>query len=159
LRAASIVERVGLTLAGAEQPAPREERKKPGEAGNVLIADDNAVNALLARSALTAAGFRVDTAGTGAEALERMAETHYSVVFMDIRMPVMDGLEATRRIRRLEGPASETPIVALTADIDPELEDRAREAGVSQLASKPIDPPRLRDLANHWAQQRKQAAE
>ncbi|MFT3722777.1 MAG: response regulator [Hyphomonadaceae bacterium] len=159
LRAASIVERVGLTLAGAEQPALRDERKKPGEAGNVLIADDNAVNALLARSALTAAGFRVHTAGTGAEALERMAETHYSVVFMDIRMPVMDGLEATRRIRRLEGSASETPIVALTADIDPELEDRAREAGVSQLASKPIDPPRLRDLANHWAQQRKQAAE
>lgn len=159
LRAASIVERVGLTLAGAEQPTPRDERKKPGEAGNVLIADDNAVNALLARSALTAAGFRVDTAGTGAEALERMAETHYSVVFMDIRMPVMDGLEATRRIRRLDGPACETPIVALTADIDPELEDRARAAGVSQLASKPIDPPRLRDLANHWAQQRKQAAE
>jgi signal transduction histidine kinase/CheY-like chemotaxis protein len=159
LRAASIVERVGLTLAGAEQAAPRDDRRKPGEAGNVLIADDNAVNALLARSALTAAGFRVDTAGTGAEALERMAETLYSVVFMDIRMPVMDGLEATRRIRSLEGPAAETPIVALTADIDPELEDRAREAGVSQLASKPIDPPRLRDLASRWAQHRKQAAE
>ncbi len=159
LRAASIIERVGLTLAGAVQPELRDEQKKPGEAGCVLIADDNAVNALLARSALTAAGFRVDTAGTGAEALERMAETLYSVVFMDIRMPVMDGLEATRRIRGLEGPAGETPIVALTADIDPELEDRAREAGVSQLASKPIDPPRLRDLANHWAQIRKQAAE
>jgi CheY-like chemotaxis protein len=159
LRAASIVERVGLTLAGAEQAEPRDDRKKPGEAGNVLIADDNAVNTLLARSALMAAGFRVHTAGTGAEALERMAETHYSVVFMDIRMPVMDGLEATRRIRRLEGPASHTPIVALTADIDPELEDRAREAGVSQLASKPIDPPRLRALANHWAQARKQTAE
>ena len=68
-------------------------------------------------------------------------------------MPVMDGLEATRRIRRLAGPASETPIVALTADIDPELEDLAREAGVSQLAAKPIDPPRLRDLAMRWARQ------
>ncbi len=159
LRAASIVERVGLTLAGAVQSEPRLEERKPGEAGSALIADDNAVNALLARSALTAAGFRVDTAGTGAEALERMGETDYSVVFMDIRMPVMDGLEATRRIRRMDGPASQTPIVALTADIDPELEDRAREAGVSQLAAKPIDPPRLRDIANRWAQQKKQAAE
>ncbi|MDP3492986.1 MAG: response regulator [Hyphomonadaceae bacterium] len=159
LRTASIVERVGLTLSGAVQAEPRPEQLKPGEAGSVLIADDNAVNALLARSALTAAGFRVDTAGTGAEALERMSETLYSVVFMDIRMPVMDGLEATRRIRRLPGPASETPIIALTADIDPELEDRAREAGISQLAAKPIDPPRLRALATRWAQQGRQAAE
>jgi hypothetical protein len=157
LRAASIIERVGLTLAGAVQSEPKPEAPKPGEAGSVLIADDNAVNALLARSALTAAGFRVDTAGTGAEALERIGETSYSLILMDIRMPVMDGLEATRRIRRLPGPASETPIIALTADIDPELEDRAREAGVSQLAAKPIDPPRLRELALRWSQMKRAA--
>lgn len=159
LRAASIVERVGLTLAGAVQPDAAEETMKPGEAGIALIADDNAVNALLARSALTAAGFRVDTAGTGAEALERAGETLYSVIFMDIRMPVMDGLEATRRIRRLGGPAAETPIVALTADVDPDLEMEAKAAGVSQLAAKPIDPPRLRAIALSWARQQKQAAE
>lgn len=157
LRAASIIERVGLTLAGAVQSEPKAEKLKPGDAGSVLIADDNAVNALLARSALTAAGFRVDTAGTGAEALERMSETAYSLIFMDIRMPVMDGLEATRRIRRLSGPASETPIIALTADIDPDLEVRAREAGVSQLAAKPIDPPRLRELALRWSQLKRAA--
>jgi len=150
LRAASLRERVGVSLQDnlSEEAAPA---RKPGEAGSALIADDNAVNALLARSALTAAGFRVDTAGTGAEALERLGESDYSIIFMDIRMPVMDGLEATRRIRRLDGPASQTPIVALTADIDPELEHRAREAGVSQLAAKPIDPPRLRQLAERWA--------
>ncbi len=151
LRAASIVERVGLTFAGAIQSAPANDTVRPGEAGSVLIADDNAVNALLARSALTAAGYRVDTAGTGAEALERAGETLYSLVFMDIRMPVMDGLEATRRIRRLKGPAGQVPIVALTADVNPELEDLAREAGISQLAAKPIDPPRLRELAARWA--------
>ncbi len=158
LRAASIVERVGLSLKGVAAPEPAEERK-PGQAGAVLIADDNAVNALLARSALTSAGFRVDTAGTGAEALERMGENDYSVVFMDIRMPVMDGLEATRRIRALAGPAALTPIVALTADIDPDLEDRARRAGVSQLAAKPIDPPRLREIAGYWTARHKRAAE
>jgi signal transduction histidine kinase/CheY-like chemotaxis protein len=159
LRAASIVDRVGLTLTGDVQSEPRAADPRPGEAGSVLIADDNAVNALLARSALTAAGFRVDTAGTGAEALERIGETDYCVVFMDIRMPVMDGLEATRRIRRLAGPASETPIVAVTADVNPELEDLAREAGVSQLAAKPIDPTRLRELAVRWARQSRIAAE
>jgi signal transduction histidine kinase/CheY-like chemotaxis protein len=162
LRAASLVERVGLSLQGATAavpvPVPKPARK-PGEAGSVLIADDNAVNALLARSALTAAGFRVDTAGTGAEALERMAENDYSVVFMDIRMPVMDGLEATRRIRSLDGPASQTPIVALTADIDPDLEAHAREAGISQLAAKPIDPARLREIAERWARKQDKAVE
>ena len=158
LRAASIVERVGLAVRGAAVPEP-EAARKPGIAGAVLVADDNAVNALLASSALKAAGFRVDTAGTGAEALERMNESDYAVVFMDIRMPVMDGLEATRRIRALAGPASQTPIVALTADIDPDLEERARKAGISQLAAKPIDPPRLRELATYWAGRHKQAAE
>ncbi len=88
-----------------------------------------------------------------------MGENDYAVVFMDIRMPVMDGLEATRRIRRLPGPASDTPIVALTADVNPELEDLAREAGVSQLAAKPIDPPRLREIAIRWTRQGRQAAE
>jgi CheY-like chemotaxis protein len=159
LRSASIVERVGLSMLGAVQSEPRSEEPKPGEAGAVLIADDNAVNVLLARKALLAAGFRVDTAGTGAEALERLGDTDYSVIFMDIRMPVMDGLEATRRIRRLSGPAGETPIVALTADVDPDLEEAARKAGVSQLAAKPIDPQRLRELAQSWANRRKQAAE
>jgi len=158
LRASSVIERVGLSLAGIAAPA-LEAEKKPGEAGSVLVADDNPVNVLLARRALSAAGFRVHTAGTGAEALERMAENDYSVVFMDIRMPVMDGLEATRRIRALAGPASQTPIVALTADIDPELEERCRKAGISQLAAKPIDPPRLRELAARWAGVHRRAAE
>ena len=158
LRAASIVERVGLVVQGAAVPEP-EAARKPGTAGAVLIADDNAVNALLASSALKAAGFRVDTVGPGAEALERMNDNDYSVVFMDIRMPVMDGLEATRRIRALAGPVSQTPIVALTADIDLDLEERARRAGISQLAAKPIDPTRLRELAAFWAKRHAKAAE
>jgi signal transduction histidine kinase/CheY-like chemotaxis protein len=159
LRAASIIERVGLSVVGIEQEPQDEEKKKPGEAGAVLIADDNAVNALLASSALRAAGFHVDIASTGAEALERIGENDYAVVFMDIRMPVMDGLEATRRVRRLAGPVAKTPIVALTADIDRELEDKAREAGVSQLAAKPIDPPRLREIATRWAREHRRASE
>ena len=157
LRAASILERARLAMAGDVQAEPVETKTR-GEAHRVLIADDNAVNALLATRALTAAGFRVDCAATGAEALERAGETLYSVIFMDIRMPVMDGLEATRRIRRLGGAAALTPIIALTADIDPALEDRARAAGVTAMAAKPIDPPRLRQLAETWAMGRLAAA-
>lgn len=150
LRAASILERARLAMAGDVQAEPVEAHP-PGAVGRVLIADDNAVNALLATRALTAAGFRVDCVGTGAEALERAGETLYSLIFMDVRMPVMDGLEATRRIRRLGGLAGATPVIALTADIDPALEDRARDAGVTAMAAKPIDPPRLRQLAETWA--------
>ena len=151
LRPASVVERVRHALAGVFEAEPAEHQRKPGEAGRALVADDNAVNALLASRALSAAGFHVDTAGTGAEALERAAETLYSVIFMDIRMPVMDGIEAARRIRGLEGAAAHTPIIALTADIDPDLEDRALRAGVTAMAAKPIDPPRLRALAERWS--------
>lgn len=162
LRAQSILERVEVALKGEVAGADDEleaQDAKPGQAGRVLIADDNAVNTLLASRALASAGYYVDTAGTGAEALERAGETPYDVIFMDIRMPVMDGLEATRRIRRLSGPAGQTPIVAITADINPETQSKAQAAGVSQLAAKPIDPPQLRDLAQAWTARRVQAAE
>ena len=153
LRASSVAERVRHVLAGLDAPEPdiSPQAILPGAAGHVLIADDNAVNALLARRTLEAAAFRVDVAGTGAEALQAAGETSYAMILMDIRMPVMDGLEATRRIRRLAGEAGATPIVALTADIDPALEDRARAAGVTAIAAKPIDPARLRQLAETWA--------
>ncbi len=162
LRAQSIIARVGLAMSGEVVEAEDElveAAARPHDAGRVLIADDNAVNTLLASRALTSAGFRVDTAGTGAEALERAGEVEYDVIFMDIRMPVMDGLEATRRIRRLPGSASTTPIVAITADINPELEGRAEAAGINQLAAKPIDPLQLRKLAELWTGSRAQAAE
>lgn len=162
LRAQSIIERVEVALKGEVAGADDEletQDARPGQAGRVLIADDNAVNTLLASRALASAGYHVDTAGTGAEALERAGETPYDVIFMDIRMPVMDGLEATRRIRRLSGAAGRTPIVAITADINPELQSKAQSAGVSQLAAKPIDPPQLRDLAEAWTARRVQAAE
>lgn len=152
LRAPSVAERVRLALAGAGQTgAGAEAPTATAERGRVLIADDNAVNALLASRALKAAGYRTDTAGTGAEALERAAETAYSVIFMDIRMPVMDGIEAARRIRALNGAAGTVPIIALTADVDSEMEARARAAGVNAVAGKPIDPASLRRLADRWS--------
>lgn len=152
LRATSVAERVRLALAGAGQTgAGAEAPTATAERGRVLIADDNAVNALLASRALKAAGYRTDTAGTGAEALERAAETAYSVIFMDIRMPVMDGIEAARRIRALNGAAGTVPIIALTADVDSEMEARARAAGVNAVAGKPIDPASLRRLADRWS--------
>lgn len=150
LRASSVVERVRMALSGGEAAGDGSEGVGGG-GRRVLIADDNAVNALLCRKAVAAAGFETDTATTGAEALEAVAARAYSLVVMDVRMPIMDGIEATRRIRALGGRAAATPIIALTAEIDPDLEQRARSAGVSAIASKPIDPARLRGLVAAWA--------
>ncbi len=148
LRAHSVAERVMLAAKGgeiADQSDTQITTATPG--ARALIADDNPVNSLLAKRALAAAGFAVDTAGTGAEAVEAVTKTPYSIIFMDVRMPVMDGLEATRRIREMETDVANTPIIALTADIDPDLESNAEKAGVTMIASKPIDPTRLRALA------------
>lgn len=151
LRARSIVDRGLLAMAGV--PLREADGLVTESAQNlrVLIADDNPVNALLAKRALEADGYNVDVAGSGAEALEAAAQTRYDVVFMDVRMPVMDGLEATQRIRALPGASAKTPIIAVTADVDPDLEAKARAVGVSLVASKPIDPAGLRALAKDWA--------
>ena len=101
----------------------------------------------------------VGEATTGREAVELTRALLPDVVIMDIHLPELTGIEATRRIRRLAGPAADIPIIALTADIDPDLESMAKLAGVSQLAAKPIDPPRLREIALSWTRRAKQAAE
>ena len=150
LRATSVEERVMLAARGVDiEDLPVDAVSAPRGA-RALIADDNPINALLAKTALSGAGFAVDTAGSGVEAVEMAAKAPYTIIFMDVRMPVMDGLEATRRIRALETESAMCPIIAITADVDPDLETRARAAGIDQIAAKPIDPTRLKDLALKW---------
>jgi CheY-like chemotaxis protein len=107
---------------------------------NILLADDSKENRLLIHAFLKDTGHRVDDAENGAIALAKLKAGNYDLVLMDIQMPVMDGLEATRAIRawEQEGGRSKTPIVALTASA---LEDDVRrtfEAGVDRHISKPI---------------------
>jgi two-component system, sensor histidine kinase and response regulator len=79
------------------------------DAPRVLLVDDNPINQLVAREMLLSLGVIVDTADHGAEALEKIAQTRYGLVFMDVMMPVLDGIEATRQLRATElaqaGPA------------------------------------------------------
>ena len=158
LRAASVEERVRLAAAGRDidDGSEGEEIMAP-KGARALIADDNPINALLAKTALTAAGFTVDTAGTGLEAIEMVERAPYAVIFMDVRMPVMDGLDAAKRIRALPGESAQTPIIAVTADVDPELESKARAAGVDLVAAKPLDPTQIRSLAMSWYKLRRAA--
>jgi CheY-like chemotaxis protein len=79
----------------------------------------------------------------GREAVEAVLHTNYDVVLMDVQMPVMDGVQATRRIRALPAPANGVPIVALTADAVTGAEDRYRGAGMDAYLSKPLSPDTL----------------
>ena len=122
---------------GPSAPLAENERMR------VLVAEDNEINALLASSLLTRAGHHVDVVATGAEAVDTLLLSTYDVVLMDLHMPDMDGVEAARRIRGLDGPMAEVPIVALTADTMPENRDDCLAAGMNAFMTKPFDPNQL----------------
>ena len=108
----------------------------------ILLVDDSDINLQVAGRLLELEGAQVRHASNGAEALQRAGQLELDLVLMDVQMPVMDGLEATRRIRALPGRAT-LPIVALTAGNTDTEHRRAREAGLREILSKPIDPERL----------------
>lgn len=127
----------------AEPPAPAGPT--PHETLHVLVVDDNATNRFVAGKVLELFGCSHETAENGREAVERVGEGRFDLVLMDVKMPVMDGVQATRAIRALPGPASTIPILALTANADPRDEIEYRAAGMDGVAQKPIQPEVLLD--------------
>lgn len=113
---------------------------------SVLLAEDNPVNALLAKTLLTRAGCRVDVVTDGLEAVSQIQAQTYDVALFDVRMPRLDGLGATQRVRALGGRYATLPILALTADAGEEDRKLALAAGFSAFLTKPIDPASLAQL-------------
>ncbi len=152
LRDSSLIERASLAARGC----PAEEEAEPGQSeGQVLIADDNPVNSLIARRALESAGYSVTVASTGREAVDLTTSLSPALILMDLRMPIMDGYDAMKALRK----SGETmPIIAISAEINPDIERRARAAGADGVASKPLDAEALRRLAHDWTRGRKGAA-
>lgn len=152
LRPASLVERVlaasGQTAAPTAAPAD-DDRVAPAQfAGTrVLLAEDNPVGALLARTLLRREGCVVETAATGDEAVEAMKRARYDLVLMDMRMPGADGPAATRIIRAT---GDRTPIVALTANAFAEDRRACLEAGMDDHLVKPLEPEQLRAVLARW---------
>lgn len=104
----------------------------------VLVADDAAPNRELVTAILRGLGVELETVCNGAEAVEAALTGDYDLILMDVHMPVMDGLDATRAIRAIAGPAGRTPIVALTANVQPEQVLRCQAAGMDGHVGKPI---------------------
>jgi len=107
---------------------------------HILLVEDNDLNRQMMDVMLTKRGHFVTTASNGMEALTAVKNTRFNIIFMDIQMPVMDGLEACRRIREFEGESQHTPIVALTAHAMQGDALVCLEAGMDDYISKPIDP-------------------
>jgi signal transduction histidine kinase/DNA-binding response OmpR family regulator/HPt (histidine-containing phosphotransfer) domain-containing protein/HAMP domain-containing protein len=116
---------------------------------SVLLVEDNAVNQELAVEILEGAGLHVDVAGNGAEAVEKVASKHYDGVLMDCQMPVMDGFEATRAIRR-DARFAALPILAMTANAMEADKDRCAECGMNDHIAKPIDVGQLFLTLARW---------
>ncbi|QIE43203.1 response regulator (plasmid) [Rhodobacteraceae bacterium SC52] len=116
----------------------------------ILVADDNSINLVVAESMLEILGQSGDFVENGQEAVSAAETKHYDVILMDISMPVLDGLEATRRIRALGGDYADIPILALTAHAGPDEKAKCVQAGFNDILTKPVSCAVLRDTLVRW---------
>lgn len=124
-------------------PAVVDAGSRLGRPAHVLVVDDNATNRMVAQTLCRIFGASTETAADGVEAVEMVRTGAFDLVLMDIRMPRMDGVEATRAIRGLPGSAAATPVVALTANVEAEAARSYLAAGMHAVVEKPIQSERL----------------
>ncbi|NPT56091.1 response regulator, partial [Paraburkholderia elongata] len=138
------------------EPTALEEPEKLGmmkhSPQRVLLAEDVEVNRVLVTKMLHTQGYQVVAVETGEQALAAATDEDFDLILMDVNMPVMDGMEATRRIRTLPAPRGRVPILALTANVLPEDLLRYQAAGMTTTITKPIDWQRLFGAMAHYGQ-------
>jgi signal transduction histidine kinase/ActR/RegA family two-component response regulator len=116
----------------------------------VLLVDDVPTNRLIAGAMLKKAGYQVQTASNGAEAIEAICGGPVGCVLMDVDMPVLNGIDATKRIRALSEPISRVPIIAMTAHAFAEERQRCQEAGMDAFVTKPLPRDQLLAVVAEW---------
>ena len=126
-----------------------EERLRAGGVRRILLADDNAINREVACELLASVGLRVDAVDDGQQAVSLARQNAYDLILMDMQMPVLDGLQATREIRRLPGYAA-VPIVAMTGNAFAEDRQACLDAGMNDHLAKPITPEALYEALLRW---------
>jgi signal transduction histidine kinase/CheY-like chemotaxis protein/HPt (histidine-containing phosphotransfer) domain-containing protein len=128
-----------------------EDEKRRGV--RILLAEDNPVNQKVAEAILHKAGYPVTIVENGVDAVEALRSSSYNLVLMDVQMPEVDGIEATRKVREMEGNEQHTPIVAMTAHVMREDKERCLDSGMDDYIAKPIRPSELLDMVEKWIQE------
>ncbi len=132
------------------EPGSEEPVQLPAVNTRILLAEDNPANQMVFKMILEYAGLQVDIVANGEEAVEAVRTIPYDIVLMDISMPLMDGMKATRIIRQLSGPENKTPIVAITAHALSGDKERFLAAGMNDFLNKPIDRTKVLQCIAHW---------
>ena len=138
--------KIGERKESAHDVAPAAVRRQ----AKILVAEDHPVNRKLAVRQLDRLGFKADIAENGREAIEAVRRGDYDLVFMDCQMPEIDGFEATREIRRLEGESKHTPVIALTANALARDRERCLAAGMDDYLSKPVSEADFDRVLRQW---------
>ena len=142
----------------ADRQAVLDERTELGVLSatrplKILMAEDNDINALLTQTQITKMGHIVDRVTNGEDAIRALINSNFDLVLMDVRMPRLDGLEATQRIRAREDRISEVPIIALTANASEDDRKICLAAGMNDFLAKPVEASALSRVLNRWTNQ------
>jgi two-component system, sensor histidine kinase and response regulator len=133
------------------EAAPQPDARPRADRGHVLLVEDNAMNQLVATRILDRLGFTVDVAENGRVALEQLEQRTFDAVFMDCQMPEMDGYEATRELRRIEGDTgSHLPVIAMTAAAMDGDREACLAAGMDDYVTKPVRPEDVEQALVRW---------
>lgn len=140
---------LNISIKDQRLPSTPDDGQRPS--ASVLIVDDNPANLQLASELLRGLNTQVMQASSGQQALNICATEKFDIIFMDIQMPGMDGIETTRRLRQSENASQRTPIIALTAHSLSEQKAELLLAGMDDCVSKPVSEAQLAHIINRWA--------
>ncbi len=126
------------------------ETKNQQQEAHLLLVEDNQINQIIAEELLTSVGYTLDIANKGQEPLDMLNEKHYDLVFMDIQMPIMDGLTATKNIRK-DPRFAKLPVIAMSAHAMTGDKEKSLESGMNDHITKPISPEILYNSLTYWS--------
>ncbi|MCW2791326.1 MAG: ATP-binding region, ATPase domain protein [Nocardioides sp.] len=146
----AVLQEVADTARAGEARLVHHAAPLPRGRGHVLVVEDNEVNQLVAVGILEHLGYTTELAANGLEALQAFGRSRFAAVLMDCQMPEMDGYDATREIRMMEGAERHTPVIAMTAGVARGERERCLAAGMDDYVPKPVNPDDLEKTLGRW---------